>query len=77
MQIYILFNSISVILGRWKVDNDRLCAMKLRLRLRRFRLESDRTRSARPVATELPGLPSSKHYAVLKRIIRFKRTLQN
>ena len=32
-------NNISVISGRWKVDNERLCAMDLRSRLRRFRLE--------------------------------------
>ena len=25
MQFYILFNSISVISGQWKVDNERLC----------------------------------------------------
>ena len=31
MRLYVLFNSISVISGRWKVDNERLCAMKLRL----------------------------------------------
>ena len=31
MRFYVLFNSISVISGRWKVDNERLCAMKLRL----------------------------------------------
>ena len=36
---YVLFNSISVILGRLKVDNERLCAMELCLQLRRFRLE--------------------------------------
>ena len=33
------FNSISVISGRWEVDNERLCAIELRLRLRRYRLE--------------------------------------
>ena len=33
------FNSISVISGRCLDDNERLCAMELRLRLRRFRLE--------------------------------------
>ena len=37
---YVLFkNSISVISGRWEVDNKRLCAMERRLRLRRFCLE--------------------------------------
>ena len=30
---------ISVIPGRWANDNERLCAMERRLRLRRFRLE--------------------------------------
>ena len=33
------FSTVFVISGRWKVDNERLCAMELRLRLRRFRLE--------------------------------------
>ena len=26
---YVLFNSVSVISGRWEVDNERLCAMEL------------------------------------------------
>ena len=39
MRFYVLFNSISVISGQWKVDNERLCAVELRLWLRRFRLE--------------------------------------
>ena len=34
LQFYVLFNSITVISGRWEVDNERLCAMELRLRLR-------------------------------------------
>ena len=38
---YVLFNSVSVISGRWAVDNERLCAMELRLRLRRYRLERE------------------------------------
>ena len=38
LRFYVLFNSVSVILGRWEVDNERLCAMELRLGLRRFRL---------------------------------------
>ena len=29
MRFYVLFNSISVISGRWEVDNERLCAMEL------------------------------------------------
>ena len=36
LAVYVLFNSISVISGRIKVNNERLCAMELRLR--RFRL---------------------------------------
>ena len=32
---YVLFNSISVIWGRWAGDNERLCAMEPRLRLKR------------------------------------------
>ena len=39
LQFYVLFNSISVISGRCLDDNERLCAMELRLRLRRFYLE--------------------------------------
>ena len=39
LRFYVLFNSVSVISGRWEVDNERLCAMELRLRLRRFHLE--------------------------------------
>ena len=35
LQFYVLFNSISVIPGRGADDNDRLCAMELRLRLKR------------------------------------------
>ena len=49
MRFYILFNSISVILGQWKVDNERLCALGLRLWLRRF----CRIRSARSVGQRL------------------------
>ena len=39
LRFYVLLNSISVISGRCLDDNERLCAMKLRLRLRRFHLE--------------------------------------
>ena len=39
LQFYILFNSISVISGRWEVGNERLCAMEVRLWLGRCRLE--------------------------------------
>ena len=46
-RFYVLLTSISVISGRWEVDNERLCAMELRLLLKRFRLERDRNRSAR------------------------------
>ena len=35
----LFLNSISVISGRCSDDNERLCAMELRLRLRRFHLE--------------------------------------
>ena len=34
LRFYVLFNSISVILGRWAGDNERLCAMEPRLRLK-------------------------------------------
>ena len=39
LRFYVLFNSISVITGRCLDDNERQCAMKLRLRMRRFHLE--------------------------------------
>ena len=39
LRFYVLFNGVSVISGQWEVDNERLCAMELRLRLSRFRLE--------------------------------------
>ena len=32
MRFYVLFNSISVISGRWEIDNERLCAMELHSR---------------------------------------------
>ena len=38
LRFYVLFNSISVISGRCLDDNERLCAMELCLRLRRFHL---------------------------------------
>ena len=47
LRFYVLFNSVSIISGRWEVDNERLCAMELRLRLRRFRLE--RGSASRPL----------------------------
>ena len=37
LRFYVLLNSISVISGRWADNNDRLCAMEPRLRLKRFR----------------------------------------
>ena len=36
----VLFSSFSVISGRCAGNNERLCAMELRLRLGRFRLEA-------------------------------------
>ena len=39
LRFYVLFNSVSVISGRCMDDNERLCAMELRLRLRRYHLE--------------------------------------
>ena len=41
LRFFVLFNSVSVISGRWAVDNERLCAMELRLRLRRYCLERE------------------------------------
>ena len=53
LRFYVLFNSISVIPGRCSDDNERLCAMELRLRLRRITSTEDRTRSARSVGQRL------------------------
>ena len=39
LRLYVLFNSVSVISGRCRDDNEMLCAMELRLRLRRYHLE--------------------------------------
>ena len=33
---YVLLNSVSVISGRWDVDDERLCPVELCLQLRRF-----------------------------------------
>ena len=33
LRFYVLFNSVSVISGQWEVDNEKLCAMELRLSL--------------------------------------------
>ena len=38
LRFYVLFNSISVIAGRWAGDNERLCEMEPRIRFRKFRL---------------------------------------
>ena len=39
-RFYVLFNSIPVISGRLReIDKERLCAMKPRIRLRKFRLD--------------------------------------
>ena len=43
LQFYVLFNSISVILGRCLDDNERLCAMELRVRLEDFTSSEDRS----------------------------------
>ena len=34
LRIYVLSKSVSVISGRWMADNERLCAMETRLRLK-------------------------------------------
>ena len=39
LRFYVLFNSVSVISGRYRDDIEMLCAMELRLRLRRYHLE--------------------------------------
>ena len=53
LRFYVLLNSISVISGQCLDDNERLCAMELRLRLRRFPSSGDRTQSASSVGQRL------------------------
>ena len=53
MRFYVLFNSVSVISGRCMDDNERLCAMELRLRLRRYTSSEDRTRFTRSIGQRL------------------------
>ena len=36
LRFYVIFNSISVISGRWLVDNERMCAIEPILRSERF-----------------------------------------
>ena len=63
--IYVRFNSITVISGRWAYDNIRLCAMEPRLRSKRFPphagLEPETARSVHNRLTQLshPGAPVS------------------
>ena len=38
LRLYVLFNNILVVSGRWADDDERMCAMGSRLRLRKFRL---------------------------------------
>ena len=49
LRLYVLLNSISVITGRWEVENEKLCAMEPRFRLKIFssqaRIEPGTTRS--------------------------------
>ena len=40
-RFYAIFNSSSVISGRWGHDEEKLCAVKPALRLRRFCIERD------------------------------------
>ena len=56
VRFYVFFNSISVISGRWEVDNERLCAVELRLWLRGFRLQRPLDQWASAWPTELTGL---------------------
>ena len=39
LRFYVLFNSVSIISGRWADDIERLCALEPRLQLRGFRFE--------------------------------------
>ena len=50
LRFYVLFDNVSVISGRQEIDNERLCAMEFRARLRRlFLLE----RGPKPVLNPL------------------------
>ena len=60
MRFYVLFNSISVISGRCLADNERLCAMELRLWLRRFHPGVIKSDSPTPRATDFWGRASEK-----------------
>ena len=70
LQFYVLFNSISVISGQWIGDNERLCAMKPCLHLKRFspqaEIEPGTTGSAGQCltyrATEAPNSISNFDY---------------
>ena len=50
LQFNVLFNSISVISGRWEGDNERLCALEPHLRLERVPSPAGlENRTSRPV----------------------------
>ena len=53
LRFYALFNSISVISGRWVDDNEKLCAVELKRAPPHARLEA---KTAIVISTELPGL---------------------
>ena len=67
MRFYVLFNSISVRLGRFEVDIERLCAMELRLRLRKFRLERG-SNSVRQISRPALNLLSCRGYPNIKNV---------
>ena len=53
LQFYVLFNNVSVISEQWEVDNERLCAVELRLQVSRFRLEQGSNSVSRPALNPL------------------------
>ena len=64
LQFYILFNSISVISGKWLGDKERLCAMESHLQSERLPpqvgLEPGTARSVgQPLTSELQALRNS------------------
>ena len=71
------FNSISVISGRCMDDNERLCAMELRLRLRRFLSNEDRTRSARPGGQRLTHRATGAPIRCMEILSRVSTTASN
>ena len=58
LRFYVLFNCITVILGQWAGDNERLCTMETRLQFKRAGIEPRTARSEAQCSTHLAiGVP--------------------